>query len=803
MDYGKPIACAAVAVTPSDRLAGARAVGHCLSDGVVDTFGRRATGGAGWSACAVLDAHVGGSSRLVGRAAWVGDEAFRDDRAKAWREEIEPSFDALLALTQAQDAPDELRRLERAQVLFRQLKDAQWWIEDTSQNPGNIPARAIMLKRAEPVARTILAAIASMMDLEQRLGGGARRKAVLGQIAALHSAFAASRASLQDLVADGATHSRLRLRGDLNAITEQLDRAVADSSVLTLNQNELLDLVRTEFVAYRIHCDAVMATSASEWDVSRNLLASRAAPLSLEVTEILRDLARRHKQSMEEAGTRLVGASNLGSAMLVLMLGAMAATATLLSVRGARRIAQPIALLARAAVDLSAGQLSEDIPVTTSDELGELTTAFNNMPRTLQERQEALRESEARTRAIVDTAADGMITIDETGVVQSINAAAIRIFGYAESEVVGEKVSILMPSPTDKEHATYLQRYLETGVQGVLDGGREVIGQRKRGETFPMTLNASEARAGGRRLFTGIVRDITKRKEAEAELERLNERLVISSREAGMAEIATGVLHNVGNVLNSVNVSATLVSDKIRKSKVVNLAKVTELMREHTDDLGTFITENEKGKKLPAYLDKLAGHLATEHGSMMAELEELTKNIEHIKKIVSTQQSHAGGYGVVETVSVSEVIEDALTVNATSFGRYGIEMVHNYADLPSVTLDKQKLLQLMVNLVRNAKHAVLDNGIDVKRLTLRTSRCGDERLCIEVIDNGVGISEENLTRIFSHGFTMKPDGHGFGLHSAVLAAKDMHGSLAVHSDGPGLGATFTLELPLDAAEVTA
>ncbi len=177
----------------------------------------------------------------------------------------------------------------------------------------------------------------------------------------------------------------------------------------------------------------------------------------------------------------------------------------------------------------------------------------------------------------------------------------------------------------------------------------------------------------------------------------------------------------------------------------------------------------------------------------------------HIKKIVSTQQSHAGAYGVVETTSIAEVVDDALTVNATSFERYGIEMLLEYADLPPIALDKQRLLQILVNLVRNAKHAVLDRDGEEKRLTLRIRRHGDTRVYVEVIDNGVGITSENLTKIFSHGFTTKEDGHGFGLHSAALAAKEMGGSLSVHSDGPGKGATFTIDLPFEPVktEVTA
>ncbi|MCB9854709.1 MAG: GHKL domain-containing protein [Phycisphaerales bacterium] len=288
--------------------------------------------------------------------------------------------------------------------------------------------------------------------------------------------------------------------------------------------------------------------------------------------------------------------------------------------------------------------------------------------------------------------------------------------------------------------------------------------------------------------------------KARSDLAATQERLLVASRQAGMAEIATGVLHNVGNVLNSVNVSATLVSEKARNSKVSSLARTVDLIREHGHDLGRFMTDDEKGRKLPGYLGRLAEHLADEQNAMIEELQSLTRNIEHIKDIVTTQQSHAGAAGVIQSTQLKDVLEDALTMSATSFERHGITLVRDYVDLPDVALDKQKLLQILINLIRNAKHALIDNPGAEKRILLRISQPVASFVRIEVSDTGVGIAPENLERIFSHGFTTKRDGHGFGLHSAALAAKEMRGSLSVTSDGPGLGATFTIGIPFDTAE---
>jgi PAS domain S-box-containing protein len=295
--------------------------------------------------------------------------------------------------------------------------------------------------------------------------------------------------------------------------------------------------------------------------------------------------------------------------------------------------------------------------------------------------------------------------------------------------------------------------------------------------------------------IVGISRDITALKTAEEQLEQANRRLMDTSRQAGMAEVATSVLHNVGNVLNSVNVSATLAADHVRRSKVSSVVKLRDLLHQHRDDLGRFLTEDPKGRMIPTYLDSLAESLAGEQARVLAELEALRKNVDHIKDIVAMQQNYAKTSGVTETVSVPDLVEDALRMNAGSLARHDVEIVRDYADRPVVTTDKHKVLQILVNLIRNAKYACDESGRTDKFITLRTT-ADETGVDIAVSDNGVGIPAENLTRIFAHGFTTRKHGHGFGLHSGALAARDLGGSLAAHSDGPGKGATFTLRLPV-------
>lgn len=275
--------------------------------------------------------------------------------------------------------------------------------------------------------------------------------------------------------------------------------------------------------------------------------------------------------------------------------------------------------------------------------------------------------------------------------------------------------------------------------------------------------------------------------------------LMDSARQAGMAEIATNVLHNVGNVLNSVNISADLVTRKLRSSKALGLGKAMQLINEHPADLGTFLTEDEKGKLLPSYLNQLVDAIAQEQQGMAEELAQLSKSVDHIRDIVSTQQSYAGASALLEPVHISALMDDALRMNAGALSRHHVTVVKDYAPVPEILADKHRLLLIMVNLISNAKYAMTHLTDRPRQMILSVQPLGDGTLQISVKDDGEGIPPENMARIFTHGFTTRKEGHGFGLHSCALAAVEMHGQLTAHSDGPGLGAVFTLTIPLTLA----
>lgn len=433
-----------------------------------------------------------------------------------------------------------------------------------------------------------------------------------------------------------------------------------------------------------------------------------------------------------------------------------------------------------------------------------LHDANSNLERRVLDRTDEIARRKAQIEAIQDAAMDCIISMDSAGHVTEFNPAAQATFGYSREQVVGQPLAeLIIPPALRDQHSQALARYLKTGEGRVIGKRIEITAVRADGSEFPAELALTLAKLDGPPSFTAYLRDITERKRSEEEREQLHRRLLDSSRQAGMAEVATGVLHNVGNVLNSVNVSATLAADRLRNSKIINLSRVTEMVQEHAGDLCLFLTVDERGKQLPAYLVKLAEHLGREQADVLQELSSLERNIEHIKQIVSMQQSYARIAGVIESVAPADLVEDALRLNLAALDRHQIHVLREYAPLPTIQADKHKALQILINLISNAKYAMEATEPPARQLTLRTRLIEEvpQRVQIQVIDNGIGISAENLTKIFSHGFTTRKEGHGFGLHSAALAAREIGGSLVAHSDGPGTGATFTLELPLSLAEV--
>jgi signal transduction histidine kinase len=269
------------------------------------------------------------------------------------------------------------------------------------------------------------------------------------------------------------------------------------------------------------------------------------------------------------------------------------------------------------------------------------------------------------------------------------------------------------------------------------------------------------------------------------------------SRLSGRAEVASGVLHNVGNVLNSVNIGASLVLRKASQLNVQRISAAIGMLQEHSHDLSHFVDTDARGQRVLPYLGNATAELESERQHIVKEAKELAHHIDHIKQIVLTHQDYARASALVEVTSPAKVIEDALRMVDASLTRHRIDVRFEIEDLPEISISKHKLLEILVNLLRNAKQAIIEQDGPSRQILIRAARQSPDRIRFEIRDTGVGVEPENLTRIFAHGFTTKRNGNGFGLHSSAIAAQQMHGALWAESEGRGRGATFILELPID------
>jgi signal transduction histidine kinase len=292
------------------------------------------------------------------------------------------------------------------------------------------------------------------------------------------------------------------------------------------------------------------------------------------------------------------------------------------------------------------------------------------------------------------------------------------------------------------------------------------------------------------RLYEKLERRV---QEQTRELRDTQAQLVETARRAGMAQVATNVLHNVGNVLTSVNVSTHMLAEHVERSRTSRITDIAALLEEHAG----LLEADETARLLPGYVRELAKALQDERALLVEELGRLGASVDHIKNVVAMQQSHAGAGQMFESCALADLADEALRLQGETLARYGVTVARDYAALAPARLDRIRSIQILVNLIENACHAM--DGVPGPRvLTVAVDLDGScQRVTVK--DNGCGIEASHLPRLFAHGFTTKPGGHGFGLHSCALAAMEIGATLTAQSEGAGAGAIFVLRMPVSLA----
>lgn len=272
-----------------------------------------------------------------------------------------------------------------------------------------------------------------------------------------------------------------------------------------------------------------------------------------------------------------------------------------------------------------------------------------------------------------------------------------------------------------------------------------------------------------------------------------NQQQLELSRGLGAMEISASVLHNVGNVLNSLNISVdTLISTRTN-TPLKSLVKLSELLSTHKDNLEHFLNKDPQGVHVLKFIDELANCWERENKQDLTDLQDITKNITLIKNIITTQQAVVKVDTLEQIVSIDELLEEVLLLSGI-YTKKEIKVVKDFGEMKPTMIDQIKLFQVLNNIISNGKDALLESNIEDKTLTIKT-KLDNGHIVFEISDNGSGIDSSNLKRIFNFGFTTKKTGHGFGLHASAITINQLGGEISVDSAGPNQGATFTIRIP--------
>jgi sensor histidine kinase regulating citrate/malate metabolism len=455
----------------------------------------------------------------------------------------------------------------------------------------------------------------------------------------------------------------------------------------------------------------------------------------------------------------------------------------------------------------------------------------------------------ARVKAALDALAQGVVMIDTRDFIILANDAFCQAVGKPVTALIGSDLSTLSWTSVTSSATVMVHPWTEAIMEKQSQGDRPLLLRIPNGEPRKFIINTvpimddtstvrgalvsfhdvtdldrtnsalreanSELELSRFKILeknqelettnTSLHVEMSERKKVQAEKEELYQKLVQASRQAGMADVASSVLHNVGNVLTSINVSTDILLKTLKKPMVGDVCRIASMFHEHQDNLEAFLTQDSKGKQIPSYLGMVAESLSGSHQTIQSEIDSLVKKIDHIKQVITSQQDIAHAGDVRESASVEDLMEQALMMGMPEPEKYGIQVVREYARVPPIMTDRHHVLQILVNVITNAKNAMVEYPANSHCLTVRiglpADRTGSVRF--EVTDTGGGIKAENLPRLFAQGFTTRKAGHGLGLHSAAISAKNLGGTLQARSAGEGRGATFMLDLPLTLAEAAA
>ena len=409
--------------------------------------------------------------------------------------------------------------------------------------------------------------------------------------------------------------------------------------------------------------------------------------------------------------------------------------------------------------------------------------------RQLELSNQKLQENEYQIRSILENSPDYILNVDDSCKIQYCNRS---IVGFEKQELVGTSILEL----TTKEN----QQKLQNSINKVFSSGAadnieiDMLFSGADNHWFEIRFARLKADDPISQVMI-IATDITQRLIAESELEDAQNLAIEKAHKAGMVDIASGILHNVGNLLNSVNTSIHVLGKILRNSSHDGLSQANSILREKIDSLDEFVASDPKGKLLLKYYFQVGEMIEKEHGQLADNTNRIKEKLELISGVIAAQQSFADADSLTEKHSLAAVVEDVLTIHMGSIERYGIAIEKDFCELPKIPIQKAKLVHVLISILDNATEAMSDLNDQLKKITISTAKEA-ENVILTISDTGVGIPEENLKRIFMHDYRNAQNRHCFSLHCSAIYMTEMNGTIWAKSGGKNKGATFYLQLPM-------
>ncbi|KTD06547.1 Two-component sensor histidine kinase [Legionella gratiana] len=446
------------------------------------------------------------------------------------------------------------------------------------------------------------------------------------------------------------------------------------------------------------------------------------------------------------------------------------------------------------------------VDIASNDELTSMATKVNFLLDVIQTSQQKLQNRmeiinkvnqeleklELEKRNIIEYTPEPIIITNGKGVIKLINHAVKKTFSCQIEEIQGQSIDTIFSLKAinikGEVEKTPLSEQMGTRL------GEEYLITYKE-QSIPIELKTSLL-DNHSKIY--ILRDISERKKHEKELALLNQKLMMIAREAGMSDVSRMLLHNIGNILNSVLVTLSLMQDELKNSRLNYLEQISDLFKQHIDNIGDFLTHDEKGKKIPKYMVLLGEYWGIDSENYLVQLKSMNDSVDKIIAVIRNFQFHHAAT-VIEKIDITELLESVLDIHINRLKKHGIRLLKHYALVPLIEQDRFKIWHILNNLITNAIDSV--NAAEPKNPTVdlyvEKTKTG---VRLKITDNGIGIAEDLLVSIFLFRHTSKLDGNGIGLHSSSILAKEIGASLKAYSEGEGKGATFTLDIPHEIPE---